>query len=287
MSIRVSKIQRFCLHDGNGIRTTVFLKGCPLDCPWCANPESKSFNPSLMYKKEWCVKNDKHCVLDSKCPLIHLNFKQKYAKPPLCRAIDIVGSDYSNSQLLDELKKDINFYANGGGVTFSGGEPLLQTKPLIQLFKNLHKLNINITIETSLAVSTSHVQTVLPYIDNVYVDLKTLDRKKAKKINLDLDLYLKNTQLLLSKIDKKKIIYRIPIVKGFNDSKKDINSFAGFFKTNKISFAEIFSVHNLGKEKYISMGIKYSDFPIVDTEELTTIQTKMQSKITEIKIIRL
>ena len=163
--IVLTNIQRFSLHDGPGIRTTVFLKGCNLKCPWCANPENMDFKLIKYFNEE--TKEEGY-----------------------------FGNEIEISKLYNEIIKDKAYYKmNNGGVTFSGGEPLLQIKALEPLLIKLKNENINICIETALQVSTELVRIAAKYIDEFIVDIKILDNEKCKDIlNGNLELYYKNLE---------------------------------------------------------------------------------------------
>ena len=136
MKVLVSNIQRLSLHDGPGIRTTVFFKGCSLHCPWCANPENININSENYFIKEKCLTT---CLKTSIC-------NHKGNVECLYGAVGIWGKHYSEEEILKEIKKDKGFYKKDGGVTFSGGEPLLQAKGLVPLLCRLKKEKINIHI---------------------------------------------------------------------------------------------------------------------------------------------
>ena len=159
MAVRITNIQHFSLDDGPGIRTTVFLKGCNLTCPWCCNPENISSE------------------IES---YSHNNQKESF------------GYDITLEELEKEILKDEVFYSeNDGGVTFSGGEPLLQIKELEPLLKSLRSKNINICFETALSVPSELLEMAIEYIDEIFIDVKILDKNDAKNVlNLDLDLPL-------------------------------------------------------------------------------------------------
>lgn len=169
--IRISSIQRGCVYDGPGVRTTVFLKGCSLHCPWCCNPES------ISYKEEWYI-DETRCIskkniiskLCKECP-----FPKTQKIYPQCpyKVFEPVSKDYTASKLINELKKDYNIFKDSnGGVTFSGGEPLLHSTDLIPVLKELSKNNIPIWFETSLFVSQDNVKQIIPYTQGIYIDLK-------------------------------------------------------------------------------------------------------------------
>ena len=153
MKVIISDIQRFCLHDGPGIRTTVFLKGCSLRCPWCCNPETINFE------------------------IEETNENYKY------------GYEIDLEDLEKEILKDIKYYENGGGVTFSGGECLLQFDKLEPLLKSLKNQGVNICIETSLTVPEKYVDIAIKYVDEFIIDIKILDELCEEKINGNIKLY--------------------------------------------------------------------------------------------------
>src|SRR5574344_126701 len=126
MKIMITNIQRFCLHDGPGIRTTIFFKGCTVHCPWCANPENITGEIYYYYYKEKCIKNDNSCALNDDCCILHGEFSQEKLKSSndkcLVDAISQYGREYSCEEIENEIYKDVGYYENCGGVTFSGGE---------------------------------------------------------------------------------------------------------------------------------------------------------------------
>lgn len=200
MKVKITDIQHFSLHDGAGIRTTVFLKGCNLKCPWCANPE--------------CIS-----------PKIENDF----------------GKYISLDQLETEILKDEPYYQTGGGVTFSGGEPLLQIKELEPLLK---RLDINICFETALFASEELVRVANEYADELIVDVKMLDSENAKNVlEGNIDQFLSN----LDFIDLDKVTFRIPVTKYSLDDATEICNLIRKYPPKKV---EIFKLHNLAKRKY-------------------------------------
>lgn len=220
MKVRISNIQRFCLHDGPGIRTTIFFKGCQLHCPWCCNPENINFEINKNNSKE------------------------------------LLGIDIDLEDLYIEVMKDKDFYINNGGITLSGGEALLQIEKYEELLKKLKKDKINICLETSLAANKRLLDIAIKYIDFYYIDVKILEKKKAKKmLNLDVDEYLNNLNYLISK--RKNIVLRFPINKEYTYSKENIKLIKQLLKENPSLKIEIFKTHNLGKSKYEKLNLKY------------------------------
>lgn len=203
MGVIITDIQHFSLHDGSGIRTTVFLKGCSIKCPWCANPE--------------CIS-----------PKIQGQF----------------GRDISLNDLESEILKDEHYYKTGGGVTFSGGEPLLQIKQLEPLLKSLKSQNINICFETALFTPNEYLQIANRYGDEFIVDIKMLDPDNTKNIlNGNIGQFLDNLYYL----DLKKTIFRIPVSEF---SLNDENLILNLLKKYPSKKVEIFKLHNLAKRKY-------------------------------------
>ena len=252
MKVIISNIQRFSLHDGPGIRTTVFFKGCNLKCPWCSNPENINFNIQKYME----------------------NGEKKY-----------FGYEISLKELEKEILKDKNFFETGGGVTFSGGECLLQFENIEPLLKKLKKNNINICVETALNVPSNLVDIALKYVNNFYIDIKILGKNSINLIGLNSSLYEKNLKKVFLK--NKNVIFRIPLVKKYTytvENKKSIISFLSKYKPSKV---EIFSVHNLGEKKYKLLNIKPLKFDNLDEKELVSFKNEISALDIDCEIIRL
>lgn len=246
MSVLVSNIQRMCLHDGPGIRTTVFLKGCNLRCPWCANPEN-----ILMKIQEYEV--------DGK--------KGKY------------GYEISKEELKEQILKDRHFYSKEGGVTFSGGEPLLQIKQLEELLIELKQEGINLFVETALFVDKVKLEIALQYIDGFIVDIKILEEEKCKNVlGNDIKRYLENLEYLFQ--NKKQVIFRIPVIQPYTAEEKNVDKILALLKRYKPNKVEIFKVHRLAEKKYKSLGKEMLEF--VDISDAFMIELK--NKIEELEI---
>lgn len=252
MKVVVSSIQRFSLHDGPGIRTTVFLKGCNLRCPWCSNPENIDFNIQEYYKD---------------------GIKYRY------------GIEYSLDDLLEIILKDKKFYKNNGGVTFSGGECLLQFKKIEPLLFKLKKEKINICIETALNVPIKFVEIALKYVDYFYIDMKIVDDKGIKQIGYDKELYIKNLIKIFSTCDN--IVIRMPVVPGYTYTKKNISSIIEILKMIHVKNMEIFKIHKLGAEKYKTLGLKMTDFKEVTIQEINELKTILEKYVDNVKVIQI
>ena len=247
--IRITNIQHFCLQDGPGIRTTVFLKGCNLKCPWCANPECMSFN---------FENNDKY-----------------------------KGYDISIGNLESELLKDEFYYSvNDGGVTFSGGEALLQIKKLEPLLISLKNKNINICFETALMTNLESVKIASKYADEFLIDVKILDKDYCKKIlGGNIDLFYNNLDFLFSKTNN--IIFRIPLANEYTLNKKNIALIESFLKKYNPDKVEIFKVHNLAKKKYELLDKQFFNLSDVSDEDVDHVYNKLSKIVDTIEIISL
>lgn len=266
----IFNIQRFSTHDGSGIRTIIFFKGCPLRCPWCSNPESQSFDYDIFFDKKKCigcmecVKLSKNGEFEKSDHGITIN-RDSIADPlrfkDICptKAIQIIGEEPDVEELLKEIEKDKLFYLNsGGGVTFSGGEPFAQPELLLTLVKEFKKKDISVAVETCLAVPWENIQGTAGYIDEFLVDLKHVDKEKLKKITLmDFALYERNLREL--EAVKIPVTMRIPVIPGFNDSAEEMHAMIDFLNSfSNIKNLHLIPYHSFGKGKYQQLGWEYN-----------------------------
>lgn len=281
--ILVTNIQEFSLSDGPGIRTTVFFKGCAIHCPWCANPENIKSRIEWSFDEKKCIGSDDICTLDSRCNQVVA--KQRAGKDLetneefICYAdaLTEVGTYYTQEELLEVILKDSGFWHGTGGVTFSGGEPFLQLQLCEDLLKRLKVKGIEVIVETSLFALKPAIEKTLTYIDLLYIDFKILNDDKCKKIlGGDIDQFIDNFSLI--QCNRKKYIARMPIVDGLTNNIENIERFIYLINRYKPQKVEIFSVHNLGAEKYRKMGEKYYSFPKTDIESLRKLQEYIEEK---------
>lgn len=243
MSIRVTNVQRMCFDDGPGIRTTVFLKGCSLHCPWCSNPEN------IRYEKQEY-------------------FSQNQEKK------GIYGRDWEPEELLKELLKDRKYWGADGGVTFSGGEALLQAESLEPLWKCLKKEGVHTAVETALFVPEKHVELAKKYIDFFYVDVKILDNSMCRDIlGGDAAQYLKNVQRLAE--HKADIHFRVPVSAEYVLAEKNMELLLAFFKKYSVYPVELFGIHDLGRTKYETLGQEMPKFQKVSEELLESLKSAL------------
>lgn len=278
----IFNIQRFSTHDGDGVRTSLFFKGCPLNCKWCHNPESQRYTPELITYVSKCTGCGR-CV--PKCPAGCIALRDgkavtdrerctacgKCTDTCLSEAREVAGREMTVDELVKEALKDRIFYEqSGGGVTLSGGEVLSQDMDYVELLvKKLFREGISVFIDTSGAVPYENFERVLPYTDAFLYDLKLLDSAEHKKwIGAENRLILENLKRLSE--DGGKIYLRIPTIGGVNASDDFILAVAAYLRENGIVPAEIdlLPYHDMGKSKYRNLGRGYdSDAMQVPSEE--------------------
>ncbi len=263
----VFDIQRFSLHDGPGIRTIVFLKGCPLSCQWCSNPESQSVKPVVMYKKKDCLQCGR-CVSICKHGAIGPQHPH-WINYDLCvgcgecvnacpgGALVLKGHTMSVQQVIQELKKDATtFRRSGGGVTLSGGEPLLQHDFAAELLKACKGQGWNTAIETTGMASAEAVEQVIPYVDTVLMDIKQVDPEQHKKFTGCTNEVILRNAPRISQISN--TVVRVPVIPGFNFSVDAIRKIAEFARTlTGVRTVHLLPYHTFGENKYDLLGRDY------------------------------
>lgn len=253
MTGTVFDIKEFSVHDGPGSRITVFLKGCPLRCVWCHNPEGLSKEPQLMYKKAMCT----HCGMCLKqCdhPECQAFGRCLHICPNNC--IEVSGTKYSSSDLADKLLKLVPlFNASGGGVTFSGGEPLMQVDFLCDVIKKLkEKEAVHTAIQTSGFAASSVFERVVKSVDYVMMDLKIADREMHKKYTgVYNDVILKNFDFL--KNSGTEYVARIPLIPDITDTRENLAAISEIIGDSP---CELLSYNEMASAKYDMVGMEYT-----------------------------
>lgn len=267
----ITNIQKYSIHDGDGIRTSVFFKGCPLNCVWCHNPETQAFQKEVLYDAEKCV-GCYRCA--DACPehAIKKIDGKVWTDKEICdkcgKCLDycvrnlreIAGTEWQIEDLVKELKKDEMFYEeSGGGVTLSGGEVMSQNMDYIEkLVKRLNQEGISVTIDTCGFAPYENFERILPYVDTFLYDIKVMDHEKHKKyIGVDNTLILQNV-VRLSQAGAR-IYIRIPTIKEVNGDVESISAIIAFLKENGIHPAQVnlLPYHNTGSGKYGKLGELY------------------------------
>lgn len=264
----IFNIQRFSLHDGPGIRTIVFFKGCLLRCKWCCNPESQNTKKQVMFVKSNCIECYK-CLEVCPTGAIELIKEKKLFNEKCivcgkcveaCQAnsMQMIGKEQTVREIFNEVIKDEVYYNySNGGLTLSGGEALLQADFAIELLKACKNYGWNTSIETSGFVSQDIIKQVLPYVDLVLLDIKIMDSKLHKNYTSQNNEVIKENARYIDNMNKKLII-RIPLIPEINTSYENINETISFIKELKyVKEVHILPYHRLGITKYDYLGYSY------------------------------
>lgn len=263
-------IKRFATHDGNGIRTTVFLKGCSMKCVWCQNPEGISAERKPLFFKNRCIKcricekfsEEKRAIFEnnnfSEQRFFSKDIQNIIENCPAC-AVQMDSKLVSSNELLKEILRDEIFFTHEGGVTFSGGEPFIQKNFLIEMLKKLKERNIHTAVETALNIDTDILKEALPYLDTVYADLKIFDDEKHKKYTgVSNKLIKKNIEFLLKSSKKENVIIRTPMIPEFTADKENIEKISRFISNlySDVKY-EVLNYNPLAESKYEMTGKEY------------------------------
>lgn len=261
-------IVRNSFVDGPGIRTTVFFKGCNLKCAWCHNPESQDFKPQMMFYKDKC----KGC---GKCKEICPYYFEKCDLCGKCTlycpadARKICGKEYTVNEVFSEIIKDKAFYDNsGGGVTFSGGECMLQIDFLAEILKKCKANGIHTAVDTAGYVPFENFRKILSYTDLFLYDMKVFDAEKHKKyVGADNALILENLKKLFDA--NAKIWIRIPVITGVNDNMEEMQKIKRFLDScGSPQKIELLPYHAMGENKYYAVGRKPQVFTAPSTDKM-------------------
>jgi pyruvate formate lyase activating enzyme len=267
----IFNIQRYSIQDGPGIRTTVFLKGCPLRCLWCSNPESQNVMPEIVHRDSLCT-NCGRCLEVCQEKAISIKDKTVLIDRKLCTncgrclevcttgALNVYGKTMSAREVFEQVKKDAEFYqSSGGGVTVSGGEPLSQPDFVAALFKLCQDRGIDTCIETSGCASKSALEKVLPYTSLALYDIKLGDRDTHQKwTNQSNSEILRNLRLVVA--SGVPVVIRVPLIPGINDTEEELRKIAqiavDYLKPPRI--VNILPYHRFGMGKYQMLDREYT-----------------------------
>ncbi|MEA4852684.1 MAG: glycyl-radical enzyme activating protein [Christensenella sp.] len=260
----IFNIQRYSLHDGNGIRTNIFFKGCPLRCKWCSNPESQKYYPEMSFREEDCMGCDKcYAVCET-----HALTPRRWDRS-LCigcgkcetvcptGAREMMGKSMSADEVVKEVIRDRQFYRqSGGGVTFSGGEPLTQDDFAEQLAIRLKENYLHIAVETCGFVEWPKARKVLFHVDQILFDIKHMNAAKHREMTgAGNELILQNAEHAANL--GKDMIVRVPVIGGYNADEENIEKTAQFSKKIGIKELHLLPYHRFGEAKYKKMHMVY------------------------------
>ena len=266
VKLKVSEIQRFCMHDGPGVRTTIFLKGCPLRCAWCHNPETQKVKSELLFYKSKCISCG---ICESVCPQnAHMIGEKHFIDRNKCTscfecakncptgALEICGKDMTVEEILSVIEKDRAFYGDAGGVTLSGGEPFMQGNAAISLLKACKASGISTAVETCGCTGPEILSAALPFIDLFLWDLKDTDSERHKRFTgVSNEAILKN----LCAVNEKgaRIRLRCILVNGVNTDVTHYEKIADIAKyMRNFDGVEFMPYHAYGGTKSTFIGKK-------------------------------
>ena len=244
----ITNVQRFSLHDGGGIRTVVFLKGCPFRCPWCCNPENLSSEPEISFKERLCIRCSPRPD-GGPCQ----------TRPEDCPtgAKELLGRSRTVDDLLAEVVRDRSFYEESdGGVTVSGGECLLRQDFLCAFLEACHEEGISTAVETTLAVPLADAGRLVAACDAFLVDFKIADRTRSLEVTgIDPEVRDANVRSVLSAGGR--VVARMPIIPGFTDDAACVDSNVSRIRELGVTRVDVLPFHQLGQGKYDSLGRAY------------------------------
>jgi pyruvate formate lyase activating enzyme len=284
----VFNIERYATEDGKGIRTVIFMKGCAMKCKWCANPESQLFQREIILNKRLCRECGK-CAIG--CPNQAITWEENFGyitdskKCSGCMkcveecfydARSVAGTEYTKKELYDLVMKDYEYYKmSNGGITFSGGEPLFQSKFIQDFAKQLRMEGITVLIETCGQVALENIQDIIEVVDYIYYDIKHIDEDRHRELTGCSNSLIKSNLEWLCSHYQGELSVRYPYIPGCNDDIKDIHKFLSYISSLPNIHEVVFlPYHRLGLPKYNGLGRTYEmgDMISMKTVELMFLQ---------------
>ncbi|MDK2875370.1 MAG: pyruvate formate lyase activating enzyme [Methanothermobacter sp.] len=274
----ITGIQRFSVHDGPGIRTTVFLKGCTLRCPWCCNPENIRGEPEVYFKEEKCIgclECVKRCSFLDK-PRDIFRFPEHHECAGSCpsAAMGVYGEFTGADDVAEVILRDLDYYSStGGGVTFSGGEPLLQADGILSVTRRIGE--VPAAVETSLFAPGEAVEKLKGEVDLFLVDVKILDDAGCREVTGgDPEVFRRNFE----RISDGSFTVRFPAVKPYTFNRENIRALIRFLRENMVDRIEVLGIHRLGLEKYRSLNLQMPDFSAPDDAEIKKLKWLLEKE---------
>jgi pyruvate formate lyase activating enzyme len=272
----IFNIQKFSLHDGSGIRTLVFLKGCPLSCRWCSNPEGQASRPQLAFNPDRCIGTGECTRCIEKCAQDSIDRSEDgkvRVDRRLCNdcgecadacpsgALELFGRTMSVEEIIAVVEEDSAFYArSGGGLTLSGGEPLTQAEFAIALLRRARQRGIHTALETSGHCRWEDLERACSHLDQLFFDVKSLNPERHRQdVGVESKTILSNLQRLSERFTDLPVTIRTPVIPGFNDSEQEIAAIADWVSQlpGELQY-ELLPYHGFGGPKYLQLGIEYA-----------------------------
>ena len=284
----IFNIQKYSVNDGEGVRTIVFFKGCPLRCQWCSNPESQKMACQVLATAGKCVGCGKCfavCTAGGVTDPAKCTCCGKCVDVCNAAAREVSGREMSVQEIIDEIEKDRMFYKNsGGGVTLSGGEALMQWRFAASLAEAVKKRFLNLAIETTGYAPFEQAYAVIRFCDTVLYDLKHMDSARHKfYTGVPNKLVLENARRLAAL--HANIIYRIPLIGGVNDDEANIDAVIDFAKQTNVMDIDLLPYHEFGVAKYQKLGMEYCCNAYTPRDEdIEKIKKKMEAEGINVKI---
>lgn len=285
----VSEITGFSTHDGPGIRTSVFLKGCPLRCVWCSNPETWTKERLLYFHAARCVGCglcEANCpasaisVVDGKARVDREKCVQCFTCVGVClhKAFSVSGEEMTADELFKVVRRDKAFYGKRGGLTISGGEPLSSYRFVAEMFQRCKAEGISTVLDTTGFCGPEALEAVLPFTDMVMLDLKHMDSKKHQEwTGVPNEVILQNAKIIMAQVQTR---ISVPLIKGFNTDDENIVATAEFAREGGVEWFDLNVMHSLGAAKYagLDMPSPYGSLAGPDDEELAHIRSLLHDR---------